>query len=178
MFARTLLRTARASRTAAHAASPACITVRAQSSNALSKTALPFTYSSSGPSSVKYTTQHEWLAAHADGTAFLGITKYAADALGDATYVELPEKETQLEAGEAYGSVESVKSASEVYQPVAGEIIEANTKLESQPQLINQDPLGEGWIARIKIADSAALEAQEDLLSLEQYERSLKEDEH
>ena len=162
----------------AYKVGPARFSVRAQSSNALSKTALPFTYSSSGPTSVKYTTQHEWVAAHADGTAFLGITKYAADALGDATYVELPEQETQLEAGEPYGSVESVKSASEVYQPVAGEIIEANTKLESHPQLINQDPLGEGWIARIKIADPKALESQDDLMSLEQYERSLKEDEH
>lgn len=174
MFSKTLVRTVRT----AYKVGPARFSVRAQSSNALSKTALPFTYSSSGPTCVKYTTQHEWLAAHSDGTAFLGITKYAADALGDATYVELPEKETQLEAGEPYGSVESVKSASEVYQPVAGEIIEANTKLESQPQLINQDPLGEGWIARIKIADPQALESQDDLMSLEQYERSLKEDEH
>ena len=167
MFSRTLLRTI----------NPLRISVRAQSSNALSKAALPFTYSPSGPSAVKYTTQHEWLAAHADGTAFLGITKYASDALGDATYVELPEKETELEAGEAYGSVESVKSASEVYQPVAGKIIEANNKLESQPQLINTDPLGDGWIARIKIAEPDSLESQEGLLTLEQYERSLKEDE-
>lgn len=167
MFCRTLLRTV----------NPLRISVRAQSSNALSKTALPFTYSPSGPSAVKYTNQHEWLAAHSDGTAFLGITKYASDALGDATYVELPEKETQLEAGEAYGSVESVKSASEVYQPVSGEIIEANNKLESQPQLINTDPLGDGWIARIKITEPDSLESQEGLLSLEQYERSLKEDE-
>lgn len=167
MFSRALLRTV----------NPLRISIRAQSTNALSKTALPFTYSPFGPSVVKYTNQHEWLAAHSDGTAFLGITKYAADALGDATYVELPEKETQLEAGEAYGSVESVKSASEVYQPVSGEIMEANNNLESQPQLINTDPLGDGWIARIKIAEPDSLESQEGLLSLEQYERSLKEDE-
>lgn len=166
MFARTFLRTF----------TPLRISIRAQSSNALSKTALPFAYSPSGPSTVKYTTQHEWLAAHSDGTAFLGITKYASDSLGDATYVELPEEGTELEAGETYGSVESVKSASEVYQPVTGKILKANQKLESQPQLVNTDPLGEGWIAHIKVSEPDSIESQEGLLSLEQYERSLKED--
>lgn len=151
--------------------------VRAQSSNALTKTSLPFTYSSAGPSSVLYTTQHEWIAAHQDGTAFVGITKYAADALGDATYVELPEADTELEAGESVGSVESVKSASEIYQPVAGTVVEGNSALEESPQLINEDPMGAAWIAKIKINDAKDLEAS-GLLTLEAYEQSLKEDQH
>ncbi|QLQ81730.1 hypothetical protein HG537_0F04910 [Torulaspora globosa] len=149
--------------------------VRAQSSNALTKTALPFTYSQSGPSAVLYTRQHEWIAAHQDGTAFVGITKYAADALGDATYVELPETGSSLEAGESLGSVESVKSASEIYQPVGAEVVESNAALEESPQLINADPMGDGWIAKVQIHDANELQNAE-LLSLEAYERSLKED--
>lgn len=148
---------------------------RAQSSNALTKTAVPFTYSQTGPSAVLYTRQHEWIAAHQDGTAFVGITKYAADALGDATYVELPETGSSVERGEPLGSVESVKSASEIYQPVSGEVVEANAALEDQPQLINADPMGDGWIAKVKISDANELQSAE-LLSLEAYEQSLKED--
>lgn len=151
--------------------------LRAQSTNALTKTSLPFTYSTSGPSKVLYTNQHEWIAAHQDGTAFVGITTYAADALGDATYVELPEPKTELEAGESVGSVESVKSASEIYQPVAGTVLEANSALEESPQLINEDPMGAAWIAKIKINDAKDLETS-GLLTLEAYEESLKHDEH
>ncbi|EDO17278.1 hypothetical protein Kpol_538p38 [Vanderwaltozyma polyspora DSM 70294] len=151
--------------------------LRAQSTNTLTKTQLPFTYSASGPSFIKYTNEHEWIAAHEDGTAFLGITKYAADALGDATYVELPEPETEVEAGESISSIESVKSASEIYQPVAGTIIEGNEQLSDSPQLINEDPLGAGWIAKIKLKDIKDLESGE-LFSIEQYENFLKEDAH
>lgn len=151
--------------------------VRAQSSNALTKSALPFTYSTTGPSAVLYTSQHEWIAAHQDGTAFVGITKYAADALGDATYIELPEPETEIAAGESIGSVESVKSASEIYQPVAGTILEANTSLGESPQLINKDPMGAAWIAKIKLADPEELQS-ENLFTLEEYQKSLEEDHH
>ncbi|CAR22330.1 Glycine cleavage system H protein [Lachancea thermotolerans] len=149
--------------------------LRAQSSNALTKTQPPFTFSKSGPSSVKYTSQHEWIAAHQDGTAFVGITKYAADALGDATYIELPEADSELEAGDSLGSVESVKSASEVYQPLAGTVLEGNESLNDTPQLINEDPMGEGWIAKVRLNDLADMNGEE-LMSLEQYEESLKED--
>ncbi|SCU96136.1 LAMI_0F05336g1_1 [Lachancea mirantina] len=149
--------------------------LRAQSSNAVNRAQLPFTFSSSGPSAIKYTSQHEWIAAHPDGTAFVGITKYAADALGDATYVELPEAESELEAGDSLGSVESVKSASEIYQPVGGVVLEGNEALNDSPQLINEDPLGEGWIAKVKLNNVADLETDE-LMSLEQYEKSLQED--
>lgn len=164
--------------TITRSAAPYCrLFLRANSTNALTKTALPFTYSAQGPTQIKYTTQHEWIAAHSDGTAFLGITKYAADALGDATYVELPEIDTTVEANESVSSVESVKSASEIYQPVAGTIIGSNEKLNDDPGLINQDPMGEAWIAKIKLNNPNDL-VSEDLLSLEQYEESLKNDEH
>lgn len=149
--------------------------LRAQSSNALTKTQLPFTFSKSGPSLVKYTSQHEWIAAHQDGTAFVGITKYAADALGDATYIELPDVDTELEAGDSLGSVESVKSASEIYQPIAGVVVESNEALNDSPQLINEDPLGEGWIAKVRLLDIEDMK-NEELMTLEQYEESLKED--
>ncbi|SCW01427.1 LAFE_0D12332g1_1 [Lachancea fermentati] len=149
--------------------------LRAQSSNALTKTQLPFTFSSAGPSAVKYTSQHEWIATHQDGTAFVGITKYAADALGDATYVELPEVDAELEAGDSIGSVESVKSASEVYSPLAGTVVDVNEALNESPQLINEDPMGQGWIAKLKINNPADVDGEE-LMTLEQYEKSLKED--
>lgn len=149
--------------------------LRAQSTNALNQSQLPFTFSPTGPKTVKYTSQHEWIAAHEDGHAFIGITKYAADALGDATYIELPELDTELEVGESFGSVESVKSASEVYTPVSGVVVEANESLSDSPQLINSDPMGEGWIVKVKLNDEAELQS-EDLLSLEQYEAHLKED--
>lgn len=149
--------------------------LRANSNNALSKSQLPFTFSSTGPKFVQYTNQHEWIATHEDGSAFIGITKYAADALGDATYIELPEVDTELEAGESFGSVESVKSASEVYTPVGGVVLESNETLSDSPQLINADPMGEGWLVKIKVADSAELESEE-LMSLEEYEQFLKED--
>ncbi|CDO94444.1 unnamed protein product [Kluyveromyces dobzhanskii CBS 2104] len=149
--------------------------LRAQSTNALNQAQLPFTFSQTGPKTVRFTTQHEWIAAHADGSAFIGITKYAADALGDATYVELPDVDTELEAGDSFGSVESVKSASEIYSPVAGTVVEVNESLSESPQLINSDPAGEGWIVKVKINDEADLQSEE-LLSLEQYEAHLKED--
>lgn len=157
-------------------ASPLRLTLRFQSSNALNKAQLPFTYSGSGPVSVKYTTQHEWIAAHEDATAFLGITQYAADALGDATYIEMPEPETEVSAGESISSVESVKSASEIYQPVSGTVLEGNLALEDSPQLINSDPMGEGWIAKIKLENPDAMNVAEGLMTLEQYEKFLEQD--
>lgn len=134
-----------------------------------------FKYFQEGPKTVKYTNEHEWLAIHGDETGFLGITKYASEALGDATFVELPEVGDEVEAGESIGSVESVKSASEIYSPISGEIVAINEPLGSNPQLINEDPMGEGWIAQIKIADPEAIESNSELLSEEQYEKSLQD---
>ncbi|CCK70244.1 glycine decarboxylase subunit H KNAG_0D05050 [Huiozyma naganishii CBS 8797] len=149
--------------------------LRAQSTNSLNKLELPFKYSNSGPSQVKYTKDHEWVSLHEDGTAFLGITKYAADALGDATYVELPETGREVEVEESVGSVESVKSASEVYMPLAGTVKEVNTALEESPQLINEDPLGKGWMVQFEYELEKSKAAIDGLYTLEQYEKFLKE---
>lgn len=164
-------------RSATRFASPLRLALRFQSSNALNKTKLPFTFSGSGPVAVKYTNQHEWIASHEDGTAFVGITQYAADALGDATYIEMPEPETEVSAGESISSVESVKSASEIYQPVSGTVLEGNLALEESPQLINSDPMGDGWIAKIKLENPEDMNTTEGLMTLEQYEKSLEHDE-
>ncbi|CAB4255336.1 similar to Saccharomyces cerevisiae YAL044C GCV3 H subunit of the mitochondrial glycine decarboxylase complex, required for the catabolism of glycine to 5,10-methylene-THF [Maudiozyma barnettii] len=145
--------------------------------NNLNKNELPFKFSPAGPKLVKYSKDHEWLAMHADGTTFLGITDYAAAALGDATYIELPEADTEVDASDSIGSVESVKSASEVYVPVSGTVVEGNTDLESSPQLINSDPMGKGWIAKLKVDEATNKEILDKLFTLEQYEQFLKSDE-
>lgn len=129
---------------------------------------------SAGPIEVRYTSEHEYIAQHQDGVAFIGITKYAADALGDATFVELPEVGDVFAKGDSIGSVESVKSSSEIYSPVDGEIIEVNTELADSPQLINEDPLGAGWLAKIKTELKVA--EVEDLLTEETYEMSLQDE--
>jgi glycine cleavage system H protein len=144
-------------------------------SNKINPESLVFKYSSAGPSVVKYTSDHEWIAQHEDGTAFIGITKYASDALGDATFVELPEVEEEFSEGDSIGSVESVKSSSEIYAPVDAKIIEVNTVLEEKPQLINLDPLGDGYLAKISVEKS--IDEYEHLLTEEQYEASLEQDE-
>lgn len=125
---------------------------------------------------VRYTNEHEWIAQHDDGVAFVGITKYAADALGDATFVELAEVGDALSTGDSMGSVESVKSSSEIYSPVNGEVLEVNTELNDSPQLINEDPMGAAWLAKIKT--EGKLEDYDELLTEDQYHESLKDEEH
>lgn len=105
-----------------------------------------------------YTKTHEWALPEGD-TVLVGITDYAQDALGDVVYVELPEVGRRVEKGEAVAVVESVKTASDIYAPVAGEIVEVNLALEKTPELVNQDPYGEGWIFRLKPQDMADLDA-------------------
>ena len=144
--------------------------------NRLNKSELPFTYSVAGPSEVKYTKNHEWVSVHDDYVGFLGITKYAANALGDATYVELPELNANINADESIGSVESVKSASEIYMPVKGKILSVNNELEASPQLINEDPLGKGWMAKFQADELTCANDLNNLFTLEQYERFLKTD--
>ncbi|EJS44845.1 gcv3p [Saccharomyces arboricola H-6] len=151
--------------------------LRNSSSNALNKNKLPFLYSSQGPQAVRYTAQHEWIAVHQDKTAFVGITKYATDALGDATYVELPEVGTEIAQGESLGSIESVKSASEIYQPVDGTVQEINTHLEENPGVVNEDPMGDGWLVKMKLGENVNVEQVEGLMSLDQYEKTLVHDE-
>lgn len=146
------------------------LTAKRYFANQLNKDGPAFTYSGKGPL-VKYTNDHEWIAAHEDGTAYIGITKHAADALGDATYVEVPNAGDSVEKGDSIGSVESVKAASELFSPVSGEILEGNSELLEQPNLVNDDPLGAAWFGKIKISDESELD---ELMDLEVYEEFLK----
>lgn len=114
------------------------------------------------PADLKYTKSHEWVKLNGDGTATIGITDHAQDQLGDMVYVEAPEAGRSLKAGEACAVVESVKAASDVYAPVAGEVIEGNAELTDAPESVNQDPYGSGWLLKMKLADAAAVNALMD----------------
>lgn len=121
------------------------------------------------PNDLKYTESHEWL--HIDGTTCtVGITDHAQDQLGDIVFVELPEEGAELGKGDVLGNIESVKSVSEVYSPVSGKVIETNEKLLDNPELVNQDPYGEGWIAKLELTDTSSLD---ELLTLEEYQSKL-----
>ncbi len=109
------------------------------------------------PAELKYTAEHEWLRIDGDRVR-VGITSYAQEALGDVVYVSLPEVGTQLSAGQPFGEVESTKSVSDVYAPVAGTVVGVNDALETAPELVNSDPYGEGWIVELQVADAAALD--------------------
>jgi len=113
------------------------------------------------PEELRYTADHEWLRMESDeGT--VGITAYAADELGDIVFVELPAAGSRLEAGTTFGAIESVKTASDLFAPVSGEILAVNEQLTGSPELINTDPYGEGWMLRVRLDDASALEALED----------------
>ncbi len=117
------------------------------------------------PADLQYTRTHEWIRIEGD-EGIVGITDYAQDALGDVVYVELPEVGARFEAGAAFGAVESVKAASDLYMPVAGEVIVVNDALVSQPEILNRDPYGEGWLIKIKVAPGVGA-----LMSAEAYEK-------
>ena len=121
------------------------------------------------PENLRYTKEHEWVRLEGD-LATVGITDHAQEALGDIVYVELPEVGRVVKAGEAFAVVESVKAASDVYAPVAGEIIAVNERLQDEPQLVNTDPYGEGWFARIRTSGETV-----ELLTPEQYATYLQE---
>lgn len=125
------------------------------------------------PADLKYTKSHEWLKLAADGTAIVGITDHAQDQLGDMVYVEVPDAGRSLKAGEACAVVESVKAASDVYAPVAGEVIEGNAGLADTPEAVNQDPYGSGWLLKMKLAGDAA-----GLMDAAAYEAFLASEEH
>ncbi len=103
------------------------------------------------PADLKYTEEHEWLRAEADGSATIGITDFAQTSLGDITYLDLPGVGDTISKGEEFGSVDSVKTTSDLYAPVSGEVVAVNTQLDDQPELVNSDPYGEGWMIKIKI---------------------------
>lgn len=121
------------------------------------------------PADLKYTKSHEWVKLNGDGTATIGITDHAQDQLGDMVYVEAPEAGRSLTAGEACAVVESVKAASDVYAPVAGEVIEGNAGLADAPESVNQDPYGSGWLLKMKLADAATVNALMDAAAYEAF---------
>ncbi len=123
------------------------------------------------PNDLRYTKEHEWVK-FLEGKAIVGITDYAQNELTDVVYVELPETGKEVAAGDEVVVLESVKAASEVYAPVGGAISEVNAALEEKPELINEDPYGEGWIVAIKMKDEAELES---LLSPEEYRELVAE---
>lgn len=112
----------------------------------------------SSPANLKYTESHEWLRLEDDGSITVGITDHAQEALGELVYVELPDVGRTLGAGEACCVVESTKAASDVYAPIAGEVLATNPALGSAPESVNNDPFGNGWLFRIQPSDPAALE--------------------
>ncbi|ROI13079.1 MULTISPECIES: glycine cleavage system protein GcvH [Epilithonimonas] len=118
------------------------------------------------PSELKYTKDHEWIKVEGD-TATIGITDYAQGELGDIVFVDVDTVDEDLSEGDVFGSVEAVKTVSDLYLPVAGTVLEVNADLEDQPELLNTDPYGKGWIIKLKIADSADLST---LLSAEEYQ--------
>jgi len=109
------------------------------------------------PPDLRYTASHEWLRDNGDGTATVGITFHAQEALGELVYVELPQAGRTVAAGEPCVVVESTKAASDVYAPVAGEILEINPALADAPQTVNESPFSDGWLFRMRVADTAEL---------------------
>jgi glycine cleavage system H protein len=113
------------------------------------------------PSELRYSTDHEWIRQDGN-TVTIGVTDFAQDSLGDVVFVEVPESGATLELGESFTEVESTKSVSDIYAPVSGTISEVNDALDDQPELLNSDPYGEGWICRIEMSNPAELDALMD----------------
>jgi glycine cleavage system H protein len=119
------------------------------------------------PSNLKYTKDHEWVKLEGD-VATIGITKYAQEQLGDIVYVDIESLDDEVEAEETFGSVEAVKTVADLFMPVAGTVTEANEALEDEPELVNSDPYGAGWMVKIKVNNVADVEA---LMSAADYEK-------
>lgn len=125
---------------------------------------------SSIPANLRYNESHEWVLDNGDGTVTIGITDHAQEALGDVVFVELPEEGRALTKGEEFSVVESVKAASDLYAPLAGEVIAVNEELEDAPETINESPYENGWIIKVRVADAGAVEA---LLDADAYQAVL-----
>ena len=119
------------------------------------------------PEDLKYTKEHEWIRDNGDGTVNIGITDFAQSELGDIVFVELEPEGSEFEKDEVFGTVEAVKTVSELFSPLSGEIVEINSKLEDDPELVNTDPYGDGWMVKLKMNDSSELDS---LLSPESYQ--------
>ena len=118
------------------------------------------------PDDLRYSKEHEWVRAD-DGNATIGITSFAADELGDIVFIELPEAGSELTQFGTFGVVESVKAVSDLYSPVSGTVVEVNEALREAPELLNSDPFGEGWIARVELGDRSELETLMDAAGYE-----------
>jgi glycine cleavage system H protein len=127
------------------------------------------------PSELRYAQTHEWARLDDDGLVTVGITDHAQDQLGDVVYVELPEIDIEVDQGQEAGVVESVKAASDLYAPVAGRVVAVNEALEETPELVNQDPYGDGWFYKIEPRDTGELDK---LLTADQYAEVAEGDEH
>lgn len=123
------------------------------------------------PTNVKYTNEHEWIRLEGE-EAYVGITDYAQTQLGDIVFVDVPTEGETLEKGETFGSIEVVKTVSDLFLPVGGEILEVNQALKENPELVNKDPYGEGWIIKIKPTDVSEMD---DLLDAEAYKKLINE---
>ncbi|ODV64328.1 glycine decarboxylase subunit H [Ascoidea rubescens DSM 1968] len=145
--------------------------------NVLNKSSLPFTYSD-GPVTLRFTPEHEWVAFHPDGTSFIGITKHASHAVGDITFVELPSIDTDAVKGEVLGSVESVKSANDVYFPVNGNVVDVNSPLEDDPSPVSTDAMGDGWLVKVDLVDLEGTQKDTELMTEEAYKNFLENEEH
>lgn len=119
------------------------------------------------PSELKYTKDHEWIRVHDDGTATIGITEFAQGELGDIVFVDINETGSNVDKDDTFGSVEAVKTVSELFMPVDAEILEINPELESNPELVNEDPYGAGWMVKVKINNADQLN---DLLDAASYQ--------
>lgn len=122
---------------------------------------------------LKFTESHEWVRDNGDGTVTIGISEHAQEMLGDVVFVELPEIDAEIDAGDSFSLVESVKAASDIYAPATGVVIEVNEDLQNSPELINEEPYDGGWIVKVKMSDPDELK---DLKDAEEYLASIEED--
>lgn len=123
------------------------------------------------PTNIKYTNEHEWIRLEGD-IAYVGITDYAQQQLGDIVFIDVPTEGETLEKGETFGTVEVVKTVSDLFLPIGGEVMEVNPQLEEHPELVNQDPYGEGWIIKLKPTDTAEMD---ELLDAAAYKEIINE---
>src|SRR4051794_25653704 len=126
------------------------------------------------PQTLRYAKTHEW--AHLEGDlCTVGLTQFAVEQLTDIIYIELPDLDDPVQAGDSFGEIESVKAVSDLYAPVDGDVVEVNSKLENDPTLVSQDPYGKGWIIKVKVEKGTTLD---HLMTLEQYQKQTAEEAH
>ena len=123
------------------------------------------------PSELKYSKEHEWVKVEGN-TVTIGITEYAQGELGDIVFVELPEVDDEINEGDTFGSVESVKTVSELYAPVSGKVVESNEELEDSPEFVNESPYEKAWMVKVELSDESQLD---DILSADQYKEMIGE---